>query len=123
MKDNSNVFSDTYIINHFNSIISFYLEKGDKLTALKRAKEALLIIDKIQIELNSGLILFSELLLKLDQKDAAVKVLHLFINSIVDNWVYANALKYEMRTEWTEYYFEEIKRLTQSYSIPNLFQK
>ena len=123
LKDNSNVYFDTYIVNHFNSIISFYLEKGDKLTALKRAKEALLIIDKIQIDLNSGLILFSELLLKLDQKDSAVKVLHLFINSMVDNWIYPNALKYEIRSEWTEYYFEEIKRLTQTYSMPNLFQK
>jgi hypothetical protein len=123
LKDNLSFYADTYIINYYNLIISFYLEKGDKASALKRAKEALSIIDKIQIDLNSNLILFSELLLKLDQKDSAVKVLHLLINSMVDNWIYPSALRYEIRSEWTEYYLEEIKRLTKTYSMPNLFQK
>jgi len=117
------VYYDSYIINQFNPIISFYLEKGDKPSALKRAKEALLIIDKIKFNLSPNLIVFSELLLKLNQTDSAIKVLHLFINSMLNNWIYPNISMYEIRSDVAEYYIEEIKRLTQTYSLPNLFQK
>ena len=40
LKDILNFDEDRYIMNYFNLIISFYLEKGDKQSALKRAKEA-----------------------------------------------------------------------------------
>ena len=123
LKGRANVDYDRYIISHFNSIISFYLEKGDKVTAIKKANEALLVIDKIKFDFMPNLIGFSELLLKLEQKDAAIKVLHLFVNSMIDNWVYPNSLKNNMRADYTEYYFEEIKRLTQTFNLTNLFKK
>lgn len=116
----STIYGEDFIIGQYNKLIKYYLSIDEKETALKKAREAIDLSEKININPYQDIIEFADLLGKLNQKEAAARILHRLSSSVVDAWVYPSSLKVDMTPNYADLIFYQIKKIINEYNLPKI---